>query len=123
MALRLSGRLMAAVGCWLARFSARPCEGRLERAHLIPQQTIRRELRLARPRRKGGRAEQRYAWRVIWDERIWVPACQAHHHALDQSRKLRISRSDLPQTVEDYAEEHGLGWWLARAYGPLRAPA
>jgi len=104
------------VRCWLARFSSRPCGGPLERAHLIRQQVIIRELRLAKPKLAGS-AEQQRSFRIVWDERAWVWACARHHHALDKSRRLRIARSDLPPGVEAFAARYGLRWYLAREYG------
>lgn len=95
--------------CWLAQFSEIPCDGQLRKCHLIPKQTIRREI--------GKRYE--------WDERSWVWGCGGptgiggHHGMLDYSRKLRIPRHALPSSLEEFAEAHGLGWYLDRTYGAL----
>jgi hypothetical protein len=100
-------------GCFLARFSDDPCDGRLVKAHLIRRQVIRRELGPA----------------LEWHGDTWVWACggitgcSGHHGALDHARTLRVPRGELPADVEDFAAKHGLGWWLTREYGPLEAAA
>lgn len=97
--------------CFLAKFSDRPCEGPLVRAHLIPAQTIRREV----------------GTRAVWDDRVFVPACGGivgiggHHGQLDYTRSLRIPRAELPPDLEEFAAEFDLLWWLDRTYGELTA--
>lgn len=99
--------------CWVdtANIIGRgPCGGRLDPAHLIPKQLIRRE---------------GYE-RLAWDQRVWVPICRRHHAALDTARTLRIPREKLPASVEMFAAEldAGLmgrspfGAYLEREYGP-----
>lgn len=80
-----------------------PCEGRIDRCHLIKAQVIRRE----------AGAEH------VWDPRVFVPGCRLHHAALDHARSLRVPRASLPRAVEEFAAEHGLGWWVAREYGEV----
>lgn len=99
--------------CWFADLpGAGPCDGVLRKCHLIPKQKIKREV---------GKA-------AMWDERVWVWGCGGptgiggHHGMLDYSRKLRVPRDRLPEAVEAFAEQHGLGWWLDREYGE-RVPA
>lgn len=94
--------------CWFAALpGAGPCDGRLRKCHLIPAQTVRREV------------GKRYAW----DPAVWVWGCGGptgvggHHGRLDFARTLRIPRYRLPHELEVFAEEHGLGWWLDRTYG------
>lgn len=92
--------------CWLHMHGSGdlgPCDGRWDRAHLIPRQLMRRE----------------GLEHLIPDRRTWVPACRRHHGMLDFSRTLRIARAELPVAVETFAEEHDLGWFLDREYGPL----
>lgn len=94
--------------CALARFSARPCEGRLVRVHLVPRQLLRRVKRRD----------------LIDDPRTWVWACGGpmgnggHHGQLDQSRTLRFPRWAVPSSLEALMVELGLDWWLDREYGP-----
>lgn len=96
--------------CFLARFSDRPCDGRLIKAHLLPRQLLKRE---------GGAA-------AIADPRSYVMACGGpmgnggHHGMLDQRgcRPLRVPRYALPPGVAELADELGLSWWLDREYGP-----
>lgn len=104
------------MNCWLAQFSERPCEGQLIRAHLIPKQRIRRELR--------GRHDLGYDGldAAIWDPRVWVPACGgptgcSGHHGVFDGRQLYVPRWALPEGVEEYAREYGLVWSLDRDYG------
>lgn len=96
--------------CWLAELpDAGPCDGRLRKCHLIPKQTIKREV---------GKA-------AMWDDRAWVWGCGGptgiggHHGMLDYSRTLRVPRAALPVAVEAFAAEVGLTWWLDREYGML----
>jgi hypothetical protein len=92
--------------CWLAQFSATPCDGPLVRCHLIPRQLLTRE----------GHAG------LIDDRRTWVPGCGGptgiggHHGELDTSRKLRIPLWRIPTETLLLLEEIGLGWWLEREY-------
>lgn len=103
--------------CFLARFSDRPCDGRLVKAHLIPRQTLKREV-------CGATGTRLLYLDVVNDPRSWVWACggplgnAGHHGMLDASRTLRIPRDRLPLALEDFAAELGLGWWLDREYGP-----
>lgn len=118
--------------CFLAQFSERPCEGRLVRAHLVRQQVIQRELLDARGQvnellgaQGKGRLPRSHDLR--WDSRTWVWACGGptgnggHHGMLDHSRTLRVPRAALPEDVEEFAAEFGLGWWLDREYGEATA--
>src|SRR5580765_7238933 len=99
--------------CQLARFSDSPCEGRLVRAHLIPRQTLLREL----PAEESAGA--------IEDPRSYVMACGGvtgvggHHGEMDFGgvNRIHIPRKVLPQTLEDFAREHRLSWWLDNRYG------
>jgi hypothetical protein len=119
--------------CQLAQFSDAPCEGRLVRCHLIPQQVIRRELR---PMFKTGPAK-RDLENIVWDPRTWVWACggfghgnMGHHGLLDNPGGIEPPRAALPDGVEEFALEwdsrlrdhgHTKGWpfqsYLERTYG------
>lgn len=91
------------------------CDGELVKAHLIPKQRIRREL-------KAGRSDEQLE-ALVWDPRVWVPVCGGptgiggHHGMLDYSRTVRIPREILPAGLEEFAREHGLSWSLDRDYG------
>ncbi len=91
--------------CFLAKFAPEtPCEGRLVRCHLIAKQTLRKEA-------------------LPGSYRTWVWGCggimgnAGHHGMLDHSRTLRVPREALPADVEEFAADHGLGWYLDREYG------
>lgn len=92
--------------CWFKATVAGcgPCEGPLQRAHLVRAQVIAREVN----------AE----FETLWDPRCWVPGCERHHRMLDHSRQIRIPRELLPAAVEEFAGEHGLTWWIDREYRP-----
>jgi hypothetical protein len=99
---------MAKKCCWFASLpGAGECDGKLRKCHLIRRQVIRREA--------GPMFE--------WDPRVWVWGCGGitgiggHHGMLDYSRRLRVPRDRLPATVEEFAVEVGLEWWLEREYG------
>lgn len=99
--------------CFLARFSTRPCDGRLVKAHLLPRQLLRRQ----------GHPD------AIDDPRSYVWACggpcgcSAHHGAFDVARTLRVPRAAIPAGVEELAAELGLLWYLDREYGSLEQAA
>lgn len=83
-----------------------PCSGQLIRAHLIPQQLLKREGHAA----------------AIVDPRSWVPACggitgiTGHHGAFDTARTLRLPFEALPAGTVALAAELGLTWYLERTY-------
>lgn len=89
-----------------------PCDGPLIRAHMIPKQTIKREVFSALV--AGG--EQRSQARLMLasyadDHRSWVPCCGGptgiggHHGMLDGPSDHRLPRAALPEGVEEYAAE------------------
>lgn len=93
--------------CWLAEHGwmehgdpMSPCKGRLDRAHLIPRQLLKRV----------GLAH------LIPDPRTWVAGCRWHHGQLDFARKLRVPFDALPAETIEFAEEHGLMPYLERTY-------
>lgn len=127
-------------GCWFAhRPGAGPCSGRLQRAHWIKQQVLRREvgpLALDCPTCGAPAGEHCARWpklscggrvlalqAVLWDPRVWTLICETHHRALDHARTLRVDRVELPRGVEEYAAERGLAWWLDREYGERQEQA
>lgn len=92
--------------CWLAQFSERPCSGQIRLAHLI-------------------RKERLYFYGVpaesIWDDRVLVHACDAHHTQLDDVAidRLEVPRQALPAELEEFAAEHSLTFLLGRNYGAI----
>jgi hypothetical protein len=129
--------------CWALGLPAfvGGCGGPQQRAHLLPQRVLRKELGAefsmrcptcgAGPRewcrgRRGARLKHLHPARaaswleVVWDPRCWRWMCERHHRMLDDSRRLRVPRWHLPPELEAFAEEHGLAWWLDREYGERR---
>ena len=104
----LEGYAMSHGDCFLAAFSDVPCDGRMEKAHLVRQQTIRKALR--------SKDDVEDARAIIWDPRVWRPACYRHHTMLDHARTLRIPREAIPAETVEYARELGLLWWVDRTY-------
>lgn len=99
--------------CWLAQFGRGDCRGPLQKAHLIAKQTLRREV-IGHPKPKRGWTADEFA--LLWDERVWVLACELHHGRFDGHR-LVVPREALPEPLEAFAVEIGLGHWLDRRYG------
>lgn len=94
--------------CWLAKWGRGPCYGRLVKAHLIPQQTLRKEIAYLTPE-------------ITWDERAWVWACggimgNASHHGQFDAGKIIIPRQDLPIGLLEFAAEHGLMWYVDKHF-------
>lgn len=100
--------------CYFAPYSSKPCDTPyLDRAHLIPQQVLKREHSRANPR-------IRPAWfipspltgtdleAILRDERGWVPACRAHHHAFDAG----FLDAPIPEAVRAFAAELDLSHYL-----------
>jgi hypothetical protein len=94
----------------------------MDRAHLIPKQRIRKEMKI-RVRTADGRRSVSSApdwlFGIVWDERVVVRACRRHHADWD-NRVFNIARGEVPQACEEYAEEYGLTWSLDRDYGERR---
>lgn len=84
-----------------------PCEGRMDAAHLIPKQRIKREL-------KGHYTEPELQ-AIVWDRRVLIDACRRHHHQLDNYIH-RLRRDELPVELTAYAREYHLVWSLIRDY-------
>lgn len=101
--------------CYFADLpGAGPCDGRLVRCHLIPRQTLKREL-------NAGRS-------VLEDPRSWVWGCGGamgagggHHGMFDTARRLRVPRHRLPPEFVEWCEGLGLGWYVDREFGPPTA--
>jgi hypothetical protein len=95
--------------CWFWQLGM--CDGRIDRAHLLPKQRIKRLFRDRNP-------DALFA--MIWDSRVWIPACRKHHTMLD-SKRLTIAREELPLTLWEYAAEHDLTWMVDADYQPRAA--
>lgn len=83
------------------------CSGLLERAHLIPKQRIKRELKY--------RLSADELHDVVWDPRVLVLACRRHHILFDAWR-LRPLREALPEGVEEFARQWGFEAFLERDF-------
>jgi hypothetical protein len=110
----LEGETVTHADCYLAAFSDVPCGGRMERAHLIRLQTLRRELRKTWAMLELSEEDMQA---MLWSPAVWRPACHVHHGLLDQSKALRIPREAIPVETEVFAVKHGVDWWLSRTYG------
>jgi hypothetical protein len=87
-----------------------PCNGRLIKAHLIPQQTLKRELNAGPAMLKDPRG---------WTWMCGGPVGVSGHHGRFDSRgcnPVRIPRSRLPEPFVAWMDELGLGWFVDRAY-------
>jgi hypothetical protein len=114
------------MNCWLAQFSDKPCDGRLVRCHLLPQQLINRTVKSANPGVHKKALIDLLAV-AIRDPRGWVWGCgglhgnAGHHGMLDQSRTLRVPYEALPPELLEFASELGVTWWLDREYRQVAA--
>lgn len=70
------------------------CWGRMDPAHLIPKNAIRRELK------RWTRTEG-----IVWDPRVIVPVCRGHHANWDNCR-ITLAREELPKAVWEFATEY-----------------
>jgi len=109
------------------------CDGRTDRVHLIPQRQIKTTyphgawrilerayttwLPIRRNQEIMEGVEIRELVDLLDDPRIIRNGCRRHHGLLDNARKLKIGREDLPESVEEFAEEFGFKWWLDNEYG------
>lgn len=94
--------------CWFARFFDDPCDGRVDLCHVgLQKQTLR----------QAGLTEEQ-----VWDPRIWRYGCR-HHHERSHWPSFRLTREQLPESVEQFADDHGLGHRLERDFGPRTVAA
>jgi hypothetical protein len=78
------------VNCWFAALGN--CSpGRLQRAHLIPKQRLKRHVE------------------DVWQPVLWVPACDSHHHKFDKHFIL-LQEEDYPQGLREWAAANGWVW-------------
>lgn len=96
--------------------AAGPCDGSLDRCHLVPKRVLRREWALANPR-------LRPAWfkptpltgtnleALLDDPRNWVAGCRAHHHRTDYAG---APWPLIPEEAREFASDFGLENWLGK---------
>jgi hypothetical protein len=90
--------------CFLAQFSAKPCDGRLRLVHLIDKQKLKQ---------RG---------HDVGDPLTWVWACGGQgygnggHHGEFDARKLQVPKAALPAGTEDLARRLRLDTWFDRRY-------
>lgn len=109
--------------CQLAQFDerGRPCEGRLERAHLIPRQRVENALAALMPHNPvritdpASIFEPRLDKKELillaaWDPRNGVVVCQHHHRRYDShaTPELCIPAAALPDHVVEFIYDWGL---------------
>jgi hypothetical protein len=92
--------------CWLAaRLNLDGCEGRIDFAHIgFTEHWLHKAP-------TGPKLTKKQAN----DPRILRPVCRHHHHRFDFGR-LDLTRSQIPESVEEYAEEFQLTARLDRDY-------
>jgi hypothetical protein len=94
-----------------------PCDGRLVRCHLLPQQVLKQT------RQYKALTSEATRYQFLYDPRSWVWGCGGptglggHHGQLDTSKRLRVPRLVIPAGTEELAAELGLEWFLDRSYG------
>jgi hypothetical protein len=71
----------------------RDCDGPMDRAHLIPQRLMCRELAFP------------YADQAVSNPAGWLWSCRKHHHLLDVAKKVRLTAEVLPPAVIRLADE------------------
>jgi hypothetical protein len=98
--------------CFFAHLGG--CEGRLVKAHLVPKQTLKRELREL-PSGRWTTADERFA--IVDDPRCWRPMCGGptgiggHHGAYD-SYQIRLHA--WPEDFLEFLREYDIGWMAER---------
>lgn len=92
--------------CWLKAWMPGPCDGPIDRCHLIPKQRLKRECPAV----------------DVWAPAWWVNGCR-HHHANFDNWVTRIPRSAVPAVTEKAAVDAGIVWSLDRDYGPREVAA
>lgn len=96
--------------CFFAgRGRAVKCSGPMDAAHLIPAQRLRAHT---------ATLPEQARLDAVYDPRVAVPACRAHHHAFDHGF-IKLFREDLPEAVFEYAKTWQIGWSLDRDYPSL----
>lgn len=99
--------------CYFAPFATDSCQGRLDRAHFVRQQDIRREWERANPRIPT-------AWiaatpltgtdldALLADPRNWRPGCRWHHSKADGGWLAYEPPASAYEFARDYDLDHYL---------------
>lgn len=111
-------------GCWPGQFFSDPCQpGLVDPCHVgIDQQTLKAHWDDQERRRSWGLPYNRATLRVgraefVWDPR-WIRKGCRHHHSSFDGPHFKLTRAQIPASVEEAAEEYGLSARLTRDYGP-----
>lgn len=94
--------------CYFAGKGGFSCIAPVDPHHIIKRQTIRGQVS------RGAWLED-YA-HILHDSRNIIPVCR-QHHANWHNARFTVARSELPESVEQFAAEYGLTWALDREYG------
>lgn len=95
--------------CFLAKLHGfdSECEPPIDRAHIgFRKQTLKRA---------GLTPEE------VWDRRVWRYSCRKHHEMSHWASTPSLTRQQLPESVEQYADEKGLTYRLDADFGPREA--
>lgn len=98
---------------WRCVLADETCDGRLEGHHIITQQRLRK---LAERGHLTGDLRE-----AIADTRNGIALCRSHHHRVERG-SLSLSRDDLPEPIEAFAEDFGCGAELSDRYGRSTDP-
>lgn len=97
----------------------RDCDGKVQRHHAIRAQVIRRMLAPGRAHLMLDdelRAAKAELNRALNDSRNLLDVCKRHHDLFHAAR-FAVPREGLPEGLEAFAVDFGLGWELDRQYG------
>lgn len=108
--------------CWLAQHDERrrPCEGRLERAHVISRQRVGNALGALLPWGVAGTEQWNHFADLIqlaeWDSRNAIIVCEGHHRRFDShlTPALTVPLDRLPDHVITFAHDWGIEGQLDR---------
>jgi hypothetical protein len=83
------------------------CDKRaVQEHHVIPQQELKRTVKWSWLAQKYPKVSA-----VTADPRNKVGVCWEDHQLLENKR-IYLARDQLPDGIDGFAEELGLGWWL-----------
>jgi hypothetical protein len=103
--------------CFFAHLGG--CEGRLVKAHLVPKQTINREV-IAPLLREHGQIVTERALKdsILWDPRCWRWMCggwgygSSGHHGMYDAYQIRLHA--WPEDFLEFLREYGIEWMADR---------